>query len=154
MPQNLNTPSLQHFIDSCNPAHFTFNMNSHIHYRCYQDFSDISLLCVGRSFSYYAVWNSHRRAVGPPQHDSGPCWLGGAACGRAEGSPPRTPPPATPSWSCPRGTRTRCAGCSKLESWWAPRPARSRSSCSGTASAPSASAAPPRPRAALGRAAG
>lgn len=43
MPQDKNTSSLQHFIASCNPAHFTFNTNGHIHYRCYKDFSDISL---------------------------------------------------------------------------------------------------------------
>jgi len=105
-------------------------------------------------FTCSAPENSHRRVSGSPQHDPGPHRWREVARGRAEGSPPRPPPPATPLWRRRRGTRTRCAECSRLESWWAPRPARSRSSCSDTASGPSASAAPPRRSAALGRAVG
>lgn len=106
-------------------------------------------LCVGSFFNYSAVQNSHRRGVGPPQLDFGPHWLRGAACGWAEGSLPRPPPPASLPWRRPQGTRTCCAECSKLGSWWAPHPVHSRSSCSDTASVPSVSVASHQARGAL-----
>lgn len=135
------TPACDVIFKNKNYLQVAFFLNRHL--------KKTSGWCAVSTINHSAVQSSHKRAVGPPRRDFGPCWWRGAACGWAGGSLPRPPPAATPPWSRPHGTRTCCAGCSRLGSWWAPHRVHSRSSCSGTASVPSAWAASLRAPAAL-----